>query len=190
MTCEDGPLGSFTEAAIEGYVAHARASGSGRPRKVLNRYEDGQGYVHLRVPPDGKFVLEHRVVMMALLGRPLIKGESVHHKNGQRNDNAPGNLELWVGPIRKGARAAELRCPHCDQLWLAPPPEELVVSLEEVAAKLSAGEWTIPGGTWDPDLGKCKPLQKVLVTLRGPLSHRTRRGPLEGQERLVPVMSA
>lgn len=44
----------------------------------------------------GKRSLEHRVVMEAKLGRPLLEGETVHHKNGVRHDNRPKNLELRV----------------------------------------------------------------------------------------------
>jgi hypothetical protein len=35
------------------------------------------------------------VVMQQMLGRLLVDGESVHHKNGNRSDNRPENLELW-----------------------------------------------------------------------------------------------
>lgn len=53
-------------------------------------------------------VHEHTVVMSEVLGRSLIKGENVHHKNGNRADNRPENLELWLVRQPKGQRVEDL----------------------------------------------------------------------------------
>lgn len=61
--------------------------------KRKNQTVTNQGYrVH---SVKGKPVLEHRIIMEKILGRPLRKDENVHHRNGQRLDNREDNLELW-----------------------------------------------------------------------------------------------
>lgn len=53
---------------------------------------DQMGYRLVHV--NGKQVREHRVIAELMLGRKLRPGEVVHHKNGVRSDNSPGNLEV------------------------------------------------------------------------------------------------
>jgi len=77
----------------------------------IRRLTSQDGYVQILV--NGRWLAEHRVVMEKMIGRPLRKGESVHHKNGIKRDNTEGNLELWVGAIRFGQRATEVNCPNC-----------------------------------------------------------------------------
>jgi hypothetical protein len=52
-------------------------------------------------------IQEHVFVMSEHLGRPIRKGETVHHKNGIRNDNRIENLELWDSNHPPGQRVAD-----------------------------------------------------------------------------------
>jgi HNH endonuclease len=52
-------------------------------------------------------VFEHILVAEDLLGRYLLDGEIVHHRNGVRNDKAPENLELWTSPQQSGIRVSD-----------------------------------------------------------------------------------
>ena len=72
---------------------------------------DKSGYAWIK--NNGQMVSHHRLIMEQILGRQLVRGESVHHKNGLRADNRPENLELWVGAIRHGQRASDVHCPDC-----------------------------------------------------------------------------
>jgi hypothetical protein len=53
------------------------------------------------------YVFEHILVAEALLGRYLEQGETVHHRNGVRDDNRPDNLELWTRPQPSGIRVSD-----------------------------------------------------------------------------------
>lgn len=118
-----GPVEAFHDlCTVEGCDEHRYARGWCHlhyTRALLNEGDPGEpqrrkrrtggrdrGYVTVTV--DGKRMAEHRFVMEQQLGRKLYPEENVHHKNGRRDDNSPGNLELWVKPQAAGQRVEDL----------------------------------------------------------------------------------
>ena len=82
--------------------------GPAERRKAVKGSGTTNVHGYREVTVDGKRMLEHRYVMEQMLGRPLRKGENVHHRNGVRDDNRPENLELWVKAQPPGQRVEDL----------------------------------------------------------------------------------
>ena len=82
----------------------------------VKRYRHTGGYIMLTLD-NGRRVLEHRYVMEVVLGRKLLRGEVVHHRNKIRSDNRRENLELMTWKSHsthhaneKPSREVVLRC--------------------------------------------------------------------------------
>lgn len=94
-----------------------RTHGSTDPSRIARVYGDTYitraGYVveyvpgHVQADEDGR-TLYHRRVMSDIIGRRLESYENVHHKNGNRQDNRPNNLELWISRQPAGQRIQDL----------------------------------------------------------------------------------
>lgn len=77
------------------------------PRDSTNKGAPNKaGYT--QVDMAGRTYYAHRLVMMGRLGRDLLPSETVHHKNGDRSDNSPSNLELWYKGQPAGQRIPDL----------------------------------------------------------------------------------
>jgi hypothetical protein len=77
-------------------------------RELNNNWKGGRritshGYVEIKVGIDhvlrnaNGYAYEHRVVAMKILGRSLLKTDIIHHKDGNKQNNADDNILVTQG---------------------------------------------------------------------------------------------
>lgn len=75
------------------------------PQFKAHRLVDANGYIVVRVGREHHLAdkqghaYEHRLVAEKMLGRRLRPREQVHHANGNRADNRPGNLQVYASDL-------------------------------------------------------------------------------------------
>lgn len=101
-------------------------SGSNHHQWKGGRLVTDQGYVSVLISAEHPMacmrinsgrVLEHRLVMAEHLGRPLSPWETVHHVNGDKQDNRMENLQLRQGSHGAGVAYA---CRSCGSFDIVP----------------------------------------------------------------------
>jgi hypothetical protein len=92
-------------------------SGEGHPDWKGGRTVNKDGYIEVYSPdhPNRRkhtpYVLEHRLVMEEHLGRYLTRDEVVHHRDGNKQNNAIENLELFQTNAEHLRQTLKGQCP-------------------------------------------------------------------------------
>lgn len=131
ISLEIGRSQSFVTRAMKRHDIERRPmhpGGAEHSQWKGGRWVRPDGYIVVMVPADDPlasmrdragYVLEHRLVMARSLGRPLHAHETVHHIDGNRQNNGLANLQLRQGRHGKGV---VMECRNCGSHDIASVP--------------------------------------------------------------------
>jgi len=95
-----------------------------RQKYLTRKPQNLCGYIAYWHTEKKTLVYEHRLVMELMIGRELVSDEFVHHKNKDKRDNRPENLELTnnkdhtsLHEREKGHMAVEVDCDYCGKVF-------------------------------------------------------------------------
>jgi hypothetical protein len=103
--------GNLNAGQVKSCGCNKRRKGRDNPNWKGGKVTNPDGYVYVTVyPNDGtrKRVPEPVLMMEQHLGRKLYPDETVHHKNGIRNDNRLENFELKASSHGRGQSIPDL----------------------------------------------------------------------------------
>lgn len=132
--------------------------GENHPGYKGGKIKTSEGYVGLltsQKTPNGrtKYLREHVVLAEKALGKPLPKNAVVHHVDGNRSNNTPGNLVICENDayhqllharqrrIRDTGSFDHKRCTLCERVK-------------------ALSEFSVDRGRWDKRYPYCKPCDK------------------------------